>query len=166
MGPVVAGIWPEMRWPVAAPWAAVSDDVGATKTSRTGSTRQGGRHGGDGLVRRWTNMANWSGEGRRRHCQPVPHPPLDPVCLKRHPNHDPSSDPHRPDPHSRTKVSRTGIATTICVLCDCEDHNERLYFSSIHTRLVTVEILCYDASANLLIWHDYYRERKGLVPCM
>jgi len=31
--PMLVEIWPETRWPAAAPWTAVSSDVGATKST-------------------------------------------------------------------------------------------------------------------------------------
>ena len=126
-GPVLAGIWAETRWPAAAPWAAVSGDVGLTKTGKTGSYRRGDHHGGVRLVLRRTSVANWSGHGRRRRCQPM---------FRRRQrcailfsiqfgwNGVPSTfrRPIRavPDPRSGSEFPGTGIAATIRVPCDCD----------------------------------------------
>jgi len=126
-GPVLAGIWAETRWPAAARWAAVSGDVGSTKTGKTGSSRRGEHHGGVRLARRRTSVANWSCHGRRWRCQ---------LMFRRRRrcavllsiqfgwNGIPGTfrRPIRavPDPRSGSEFPGTGIAATIRVPCDCD----------------------------------------------
>jgi hypothetical protein len=68
-------------------------------------------------------VLDWSGGGRMWEigaaaaALPMPHPPLDPVCLEWCPSHGPLSNPR-----CGTKVLGTGIVATIHVSCDCSCH--------------------------------------------